>query len=92
MEKYQVLIPYDAREAITVRQAAKIARRSESTVRTWCEDYHVGRRVVGGPWQVSRVALGMLLDDNEAALNAYLSGDRSGPEVSRYFSVLELAA
>ena len=33
MEKYQVLIPYDAREAITVRQAAKIARRSESTVR-----------------------------------------------------------
>ena len=41
---------------------------------------------------MSRVALGMLLDDNEEALNAYLSGDRSGPEVARYFSVLELAA
>ena len=54
--------------------------------------YHIGRRVVGGPWQVSRVALAMLLDGNNAALGAYLSGDRDGPLVAPYFAAVAAEA
>ena len=81
----QVLVPFDAREAITLREAAKIAGRSESTLKSWCGLYFIGRRIVGGPWQVSTVALAALLDGNQAALRAYLAGDRGGPLVAPYF-------
>jgi hypothetical protein len=81
----QTLIPYDAREALTLSEAARIARRSETTLKTWCSRHFIGRRVVGGPWQVSAVALAMLLDGNDAALIAYLAGDRSGALVCPYF-------
>jgi hypothetical protein len=81
----QVLIPYDRREAMSVRAAAKAAGYCESTIKRWCGLYFIGRRVVGGHWQVSRVALAMLLDGNEAALRTYLSGDRKMPAVIEYF-------
>jgi len=81
----KILIPYDWRESIALRGAAKIAGRSESTVRSWCQDYHIGRRVGGGPWQVSRPALMMFLDDDKPALRAYLSGDRESELVRAYF-------
>ena len=86
MDELKVLVPYDPREAMSVRQAAKLAGRSETTVRGWCGCYHIGRRVVGGPWQVSRVALAMLLDGRDDALRAYLSGARSGELVDAYFA------
>lgn len=86
--EFKILVPYNPREAISLRQAAKLAGRSESTVRSWCAEYHIGRRVVGGPWQVSRAALAMLLDGDEAALNAYLDGDRVGPLVLTYLEGL----
>ncbi len=81
----QVLIPYDKREAITLRQAGLIAGRSESTLRSWCQNHHIGRRIAGGPWMVSRPALQMLLDDDARALRAYLAGDREGELVMSYF-------
>jgi hypothetical protein len=81
----QILIPYDLREAITLRQAAEIAGRSESTLRSWCQCHCVGRRVGGGPWLVSRVALAMCLDDDARALRAYLTGDRESDLVAPYF-------
>lgn len=87
-----VLVPFDRREAITLKQAAAIAGRSETTVRGWCASYHIGRRVVGGPWMVSRVALAMLLDGDRRALEAYLSGDRSGPLMTPYMDRLGAAA
>ena len=74
----QVLVPFDKREAMTLRQAAEHAGKSEGTVRMWCERYGIGRRVAGGPWGVSRVALAMLLDGNAEALAAYHTGDRQG--------------
>lgn len=90
----KVLVPYDRREAISLAQAAKVCGKSQSTVRGWCSRYWIGRRVVGGKWEVSRAALQMLLDGNNAALEAYLSGDRKGPLVARYFDAIgdELAA
>jgi hypothetical protein len=80
-----VLVPFDRREAISLRTAAKIAGRSETTVRGWCAMHGIGRRIVGGPWQVSRVALAMLLEGSEGALRAYHAGDREGPLVHVYF-------
>src|SRR5215213_6867943 len=76
-----VLVPYDKREGMTLREAAKLAGKSEGTVRTWCQQYDIGRRVAGGPWCVSRVALA-----------AYHAGDRHGPLVASYFERLGLGA
>jgi hypothetical protein len=81
----KVLVPYDKREAVTLRVAAAIANRSESTVRSWCQNAFIGRRVAGGPWQVSRPALLMWLDGDRQALRAYLDGDRSSEKVLAYF-------
>src|SRR4051794_18255654 len=86
----QVLIPFDRREGMTLRDAAKLAGKSEGTVRTWCQQHDIGRRVAGGPWCVSRVALAMLLDGNADALAAYLAGERHGPLVAAYYERLAL--
>lgn len=83
-ERPLVLIPFDRREAVSLREAADIAGKSDETIRRWCAVYHVGR-MVGGTWAVSRVALAMMLDGDGRALRAYLSGDRAGPLVSPYF-------
>src|SRR4051812_30749853 len=88
----QVLIPFDKREAMTLRTAGELAGKSESTVRTWCQQHDIGRRVAGGPWCVSRVALAMLLDGSADALAAYLAGDRHGPLVAAYYERLRLGA
>lgn len=84
-DELKVLIPYDNREAISLPLAAGIASRSQSTLRTWCHIHHIGRRVAGGQWSVSRVALMMLLESDAKALKAYLDGDRSSELVLRYF-------
>jgi hypothetical protein len=69
-----VLIPFDAREALTLQQAAQIATVSETTIARCCKEPGIGRKI-GGGWRVSRVALQMMLDDNGWALVAYLDGD-----------------
>ena len=79
-----ILVPFNRREAISLREAAKVAGRCESTVRGWCGAYDIGRRIGNGPWQVSRVALAMFLDGAEDALRAYLAGDRTGELVEGY--------
>jgi hypothetical protein len=82
----QVLIPYDpeTKEAIPLKEAAARAGRSESTIKNWCRDHHIGRRV-GGGWMVSQVALAMFLDGDQRTLRAYLAGDRSSDLVKPYF-------
>ncbi len=80
----KVLIPFDKREAITVRVAARLAGVSERTVQSWCSQHNIGRHVAGGPWKVSRCALLMLLDDDTAALREYQAGQRAG-RVAEYF-------
>ncbi|MCK2056919.1 helix-turn-helix domain-containing protein [Methylobacterium sp. 37f] len=86
----QVLIPWNPAEAITVSQGAAIARKSPRTVREWAARYDIGRRVVGGDWMLSRVALLMLLESNSAALAAYLAGDRESQAVTDYFRRAEV--
>ena len=80
----RVLKPFDISDAISTGQAARIAGRSHDTIRRWVAVHHIGRRIAG-QWRVSRVALQMFLDDDRAALVAYLDGDRAGGLVAPYF-------
>jgi hypothetical protein len=54
-------------------------------MRGWVEAHGLGRRIGGGTWSVSRVALAMFLDGDERALRAYHGGDRSSDLVMVYF-------
>lgn len=82
---FKVLTPYDPREGISLGAAAKRAGKSETTIRNWCPQHGLGRRVGGGVWVVSQVALAMFLDGDEAALAAYHAGDCSSSQVGQYF-------
>jgi len=87
-----VLLPYDAREVVTVADAAALAGgRSQRTVRNWVEQHGIGRRIAGGKIDVSRVALQMLLDGDRKALAAYQEHGRSHPLVRLYFERFGLA-
>jgi hypothetical protein len=79
------LKPHIRGEAISLKEAAEIAGRSESTIRNWCNQRGIGRRIAGGKWDVSRIALAMLLDGDGGALAAYLSGERLSVSVKPYF-------
>lgn len=81
----QVLIPFDVREAIDLKTAARVAGKSSATIRDWAARLDIGRRVGGGNWMVSLPALQMHLDGDKAALTAYLRGDRESPGVVAYF-------
>ena len=81
----QTLKPYHAAEAITVAEAAVLAKRKRRTIRGWCNLLDLGRRI-GGQWAVSIVALSMYLDGNSEALAAYLRGDRQSSNVLAYFT------
>jgi hypothetical protein len=81
----KILSPFDKYECISLKQAAGIAGKSESTLRGWCDQHGLGRRVGGGTWSVSKVALAMFLDGDAQALRAYHAGDRSSELVTLYF-------
>jgi hypothetical protein len=87
-DERKILTPFDKRECISLKEAADIAGRSESTMRNWCDEYGLGRRIGGGPWSVSKVALLIFLDGNTKALQAYHAGDRSSELVASYFQRL----
>jgi hypothetical protein len=85
-----VLVPYDPREALPVKKAVEQTGRKQSTLRNWCERFPIARRIAGGNWQISCVALRMLLDGDMEALAAYSTGDRASPRVAAYFERLGL--
>jgi hypothetical protein len=84
-DRRHVLVPYNPLEALSVKEAAARAGCSCSTVRNWCERFEIARRIAGGNWQVSRVALQMLLEEDREALAAYNAGERELPRVAAYF-------
>jgi hypothetical protein len=85
-----VLIPFDAREATSVGEAAKTAGKCETTIRTLCRRRHIGRRI-DGAWAVSKVALAMWLEEDLEALAAYHDGARAKDErVAWYYGRLGL--
>jgi hypothetical protein len=84
-----VLRPYDPLEALSVKEAASLAGRSRSTLRNWCERFEIARRIADGNWQVSWIALQMLLDGDLEALAVYGAGDRTSPRVVGYLKRFE---
>ena len=84
-EVCMTLIPYDKREGIPLNVAAERAGKSPGTIRNWCIEHGIGRRVGGGQWIVSNAALTMFLDGDEEALRLYKSGDRTSDCVLAYF-------
>jgi hypothetical protein len=84
-QDWLILTPFDRREGMDLGAAAKVAGRSQTTLRNWCERFGIGRRIAGGNWTVSRVALQMLLDGDKKALREYHAGSRSHPSVAPYF-------
>ncbi len=80
----RVLVPFDRREALSLRQAAEISGKSVETVRRWCSLHDIGRPI-GGQWAVSHPALLMMLDGDRRALSAYLAGERHAHLVRLYF-------
>jgi hypothetical protein len=80
-----ILQPFDKRECISLKQAADIVGKSESTLRAWCEEHGLGQRIGGGTWSVSKVALAMFLDGDLNALRAYHAGDRTSDLVVHFF-------
>jgi hypothetical protein len=84
LDEPHILIPFDRREVLSIAEAAAIAGKKVRTLREWCQCHAIGRRI-GGQWAVSKVALAMYLDGNEAARAAYLRGDRSSALVAAYF-------
>jgi hypothetical protein len=83
---WRTLIPFDSREAISVKEAAARAGKSERTVRNWCAKHGIGRRIADGTWGVSKVALPMLLEGRDQVLGAYLDGVRASCEpVADYY-------
>lgn len=81
----KVLTPYDPQEGISLATAAKRAGKKPRTMRGWCLQHALGRRIGGGVWVVSQVALAMFLEGDRAGLAAYHSGDRSSERVRSYF-------
>jgi hypothetical protein len=80
------LVPFAGEECISVCQAGAIARKSERTIRNWCVVHEIGRRVGGGPWMVSLVALTMLLDGDLEALSAYRDrGERGSSDLVAHY-------
>jgi hypothetical protein len=85
MDDRKILIPFNRAETATLKQAGEIAGRCAETMRMWAED-GIGRKIVG-KWAISRPALLMRLEGNTAALKAYWKGDRTSPEIKRYFDM-----
>lgn len=79
-----ILRPYIPAEVISTAEAARLAGKTETTIRIWAGQFHLGR-LIAGRWAISKVALAMFLAGDHEALAAYLKGDRSSPAVTRYF-------
>jgi hypothetical protein len=86
----RTLIPFAVEECLTVGQAATLTGKSQRTIRNWCAQHGIGRRI-GGAWAVSKVALQMVLEDDLDVLSAYHDGARAQYEpVASYYRRLGL--
>ena len=82
----RALIPYNPDEGISIKEAAAIAGKSQRTIRRWCAEYGIGRRIANGNWIISRPALHMLIEGDHEALTGYLDGARAQfAPVARHF-------
>jgi hypothetical protein len=81
----KILSPFDKAGMHQPENGRHHCRQIGITMRGWCEEHGLGRRIGGGSWMVSRVALAMFLDGDIKALRAYHAGDRESELVTLYF-------
>ena len=55
------LVPFRRDLALSLTEASERAGWSQSTMRTWCLRFHIGRKI-GSEWAIDAVALTLLLD------------------------------
>ena len=87
MRQTGALMPYNPSEVYSLARAAERAGKAVNTIKSWSEQYGIGRKIAGR-WEVSKVALEMFLEGNMCALSLYLSGDREHCDVVAYFDRL----
>src|ERR1700712_4862571 len=85
-----ILKPYTREEAFRLKEASTYIDRCTKTVKRLCNRHGLGR-VIGNQMEVSRVALQMYLEEDQAALDLYLAGDRTSTAVTAYFDRLGIA-
>ena len=63
-EDRKILSPFDKREVVRLKEAAAVANTSVSTMRNWCNEHGLGRRIggdpgwsAGSPWRCSWMAI-----------------------------------
>ena len=83
------LSPFRRDLVMTLSDASEHSGRSISTIRAWCAQHHIGRKV-GGAWLVDAVAFDLFIQGRLNALARYLSGDRKHPEIVEAFERLNL--
>ena len=77
-------------ECINITLACERAERSYKTMLRWIKRYGIGRKGRFGIWMVSLPALSMVMHGEFGTLEKLRAGERSAPEVRRYFEFLGL--
>ena len=90
MAERLVLVPFAKEECLSIRQASSEAGVSGQSIRNWCDQYGLGRKI-GAQLKVSKVALRMFLNGDKNALAMYHRGDRSSGVVKHYYACEGLA-
>jgi hypothetical protein len=89
-DKNYTLVPFHAAEGLTSKQAVEVAGKKERTLRNWCVEHGIGRRVGGGTWVVSKVAPQMLLDGDRDASYRDFGVRPSFEPVRKYYERFDL--
>ena len=84
-EESQVLRPYTRAESRSTEEAAAFCGRTRRTMRNWCVQHNLGRRI-GGVWAMSIVALDLFLSGEHEAHRLYLRGDRQSPAIAAAYA------
>ena len=81
------LVPFRLDLVMSLADASERSGRAINTVRTWCAQHHLGRKV-GGTWHIDAIAFELYVDGRFDALERYLNGDRAHPEIVDAFTSL----
>jgi hypothetical protein len=74
-----------------MKEAVDITGKSQRTLRRWCIEDGIGRRIAGRQWLISLPALYMRIEGDDEALIGYRDGARAQFEpVARYFRRFDL--
>ena len=82
-----------ADDVILMKTAVDLTGKSEKTLRSWCKEYRIGRQSCpSAPIEFSAPALMMVAHGDIRALERLREGQRTHPQVKRYFDHLGIPA